>query len=135
MRIGRKWPRWILPLRSSSALTKNIVVDVIDKYQVQYVNQTEMNSSDLVFVCVPTPTSTDGLSCDVAAVEIARIGFDLLCASVRRSLQLRSIRLIEETGENVAYSPEYLGMAGAGRFDFLRFHTSRAQVLTLASAT
>jgi UDP-glucose/GDP-mannose dehydrogenase family, NAD binding domain len=47
-------------------------LSILDKYRPRYntdKHQQDPNSSDLIFVCVPTPTGSDGFACDTSAVE------------------------------------------------------------------
>lgn len=68
-----------------------------------------LDSCDLVFVAVPTPTASNGRSCDLSAVlEIV--------AAVKAPMCLRSTvppgtveELIAKTGKQIAFSPEYIG--------------------------
>lgn len=68
-----------------------------------------INTCDLVFLCVPTPSAADGLSCDVSAVEecVAWITAPLC---VRSTIPPGTCdRLSAATGRPLAFSPEYLG--------------------------
>jgi UDPglucose 6-dehydrogenase len=87
-------------------------VFIYDKFQKPYDGMERkllVNSSDLVFVCVPTPTGADGFSCDLSAVEE--------CADwITPPFCIRSTvipgtvdRLAAHTGKAIAFSPEYLG--------------------------
>ena len=40
-----------------------------EKEGVNFANKTEVNKCDLAVICVPTPTSNDGMSCDTSIVE------------------------------------------------------------------
>jgi UDPglucose 6-dehydrogenase len=87
-------------------------VAIYDKYQPP--NDTKrrkaaVNDSDLVFVCVPTPTAPDGFSCDTSCVEecLEWIGAPVC---IRSTVVPGTVdRLIAATGKDIAFSPEYLG--------------------------
>ena len=67
-----------------------------------------VNHCDLVFICVPTPSRSDG-SCDVSIVEE-------VVRWVNRPICIKSTippgttdRLVAETGKQIVFSPEYTG--------------------------
>jgi UDPglucose 6-dehydrogenase len=70
-----------------------------------------INTCDLVFLCVPTPTSVDGMSCDLTAVEECVNWINApLC--IRSTIPPGTVdRLSAATGKLIAFSPEYLGEA------------------------
>jgi UDPglucose 6-dehydrogenase len=87
-------------------------VTIYDKFRPPYDTDQQLrrvNESDLVFLCVPTPTAADGASCDVSIVEE--------CVSwIEPPICIRSTivpgtadRLSAQTGKAIAFSPEYLG--------------------------
>jgi UDPglucose 6-dehydrogenase len=87
-------------------------VAIYDKFQAPHNSadrKDAVNASDLVFVCVPTPTATDGLSCDVSAVEEC---IDWLQAPtcIRSTIVPGTVdRLAAKTRKAISFSPEYLG--------------------------
>jgi UDPglucose 6-dehydrogenase len=85
-------------------------LEIYDKYSAQYsVANQRLNNTDLVFVCVPTPPSSDGLSCDTTAVEES-IQWLHPPICIRSTIPPGTVdRLVSETGKQIAYSPEYLG--------------------------
>jgi UDPglucose 6-dehydrogenase len=94
---------------------------VFDPYQAKFCDPSRrdcINSCDLVFLCVPTPSNDDG--CDLSIVDE--------CASwIKVPLSIKSTvipgtieRLVAVTGNtNIAFSPEYLGES--------RFHPWREE--------
>lgn len=68
-----------------------------------------INRCDLVFLCAPTPTAKDGMSCDLSAVEECVKWIEApLC--IRSTIVPGTCdRLSAETGRPLAFSPEYLG--------------------------
>src|SRR5271157_138393 len=89
---------------------------VFDKYLPDF-NTTErmasINRCELVFVCVPTPTTAETLSADASAVAET-------VAWVRVPMCIRSTilpgtteMLAAQSGKAIAFSPEYLGEAPA----------------------
>ncbi len=83
-----------------------------DKYQ-PLLNSAEqkcrLNTSELVFVAVPTPTATDGLSCDTSCVEeCLEWIYPPVC--LRSTVIPGTVdRLAAQTGKAISFSPEYLG--------------------------
>lgn len=68
-----------------------------------------VNQSDLVFVCVPTPTASDGYSCDTSCVEEC-LEWILPPICIRSTVVPGTVdRLAEKTGRAISFSPEYLG--------------------------
>jgi nucleotide sugar dehydrogenase len=71
-----------------------------------------VNHSDIIFVCVPTPSSADG-SCDVSIVEkvvkkIASYKKDVVVIIKSTVVPGTTKRLIQETGLKIAFNPEFL---------------------------
>jgi UDPglucose 6-dehydrogenase len=90
----------------------NHELSIFDKYLPPY-NTAEckesLNSSDLVFVCVPTPSATDGVTCDTSAVEEC-LEWLLPPVCIRSTIIPGTVdRLSRETAKAIAFSPEYLG--------------------------
>ncbi len=85
---------------------------IYDKFQAAFSGneaKEEINRCELVFLCVPTPTSSDGFSCDLTEVEecVAWIA-PPLC--IRSTVPPGTVdRLAQEYGRQIAFSPEYLG--------------------------
>src|ERR1035441_7120156 len=68
-----------------------------------------VNTSDVVFLCVPTPTATDGVSCDVSAVEEC-VDWITPPICIRSTVIPGTVdRLAAETGKTISFCPEYLG--------------------------
>ena len=72
-------------------------------------NRRDINLSDLVFLCVPTPSALSDGSCDTSIV-------DECVEWIQPPICIRSTavpgtvdRLIAKTGKSIAFSPEYLG--------------------------
>jgi UDPglucose 6-dehydrogenase len=87
-------------------------VHAYDKYICGYdseENKDLVNSCDLVFVAVPTPTADDGISCDLSAIEEV-FGWLEAPACVRSTIPPGTIdRLQSSSLAPVAFSPEYIG--------------------------
>lgn len=71
-----------------------------------------VNHSDIIFVCVPTPSNADG-SCNVSIVEkvvekIASYKKDLVVVIKSTVVPGTTKRLIQETGLKIAFNPEFL---------------------------
>jgi UDPglucose 6-dehydrogenase len=68
-----------------------------------------INSCDLTFLCVPTPTAADGMSCDLTAVNECA-GWITVPLCIRSTVIPGTVeRLAALTGNLIAFSPEYLG--------------------------
>jgi UDPglucose 6-dehydrogenase len=85
---------------------------IYDKFQTLYGDSTcqhAVNRADLVFLCVPTPTGPDGLSCDISAVQECLAWIDVpVC--IRSTVPPGTTdRLFANTGKPIAFSPEYIG--------------------------
>jgi len=87
-------------------------IAIFDKYLSGFnteASQRSVNSCDLVFLSVPTPTSADGFSADISAV---RECLDWINAPVciRSTVPPGTTRsLLAQTGKRVCFSPEYIG--------------------------
>jgi UDPglucose 6-dehydrogenase len=84
---------------------------VYDKFQTAHsssLHKESVNSCDLVFLCVPTPSDPDG-TCDVSAVEECAEWITCpLC--VRSTIPPGTTdRLSAKNGRLVGFSPEYIG--------------------------
>jgi len=71
-----------------------------------------VNHSDIIFVCVPTPSNADG-SCDVSIVEkvvekIASYKKDVVVVIKSTVVPGTTKRLMQETGLKIAFNPEFL---------------------------
>jgi UDPglucose 6-dehydrogenase len=68
----------------------------------------EINSCDLVFVAVPTPSLQNG-GCDISAVEeVVQWVTPPMC--IKSTIPPGTVRrLVEESGKQIAFSPEYVG--------------------------
>jgi len=87
-------------------------ISVYDRFQEPYQsveNKLLVNASDLVFVCVPTPTAGDGPHCDISAVEEC-LDWITRPACIRSTIPPGTVdRLTANTGKSISFSPEYLG--------------------------
>jgi UDPglucose 6-dehydrogenase len=87
-------------------------VRIYDKFQALHCSaecKILVNHSDLVFVCVPTPTAADGISCDVSAVEEC-LSWLTPPVCIRSTVVPGTVdRLAAMTGKAISFSPEYLG--------------------------
>ena len=62
-----------------------------------------VNSCDLVFICVPTPTRTDGRTCDVSAVEES-VRWVVRPMCIRSTIPAGTVdRLMYETGKEISF--------------------------------
>jgi UDPglucose 6-dehydrogenase len=87
-------------------------VKVYDKYQLPYHKAEQkclLNGSDLVFVCVPTPSAADGLSCDTSCVEECLEWIEPPVCLRSTVIPGTVDRLTAKTGKAICFSPEYLG--------------------------
>ena len=85
-------------------------VVIYDKHQREHSeSKVQVNECDLVFVCVPTPVGSDGMSCDLSAVEECVRWIEApIC--IRSTVPPGTCdRLAKETGQTIVFSPEYLG--------------------------
>ena len=87
-------------------------VMIYDKFQAPHNSadrKDAVNASDLVFLCVPTPTATDGTSCDVSSVEEC-IDWLQPPICIRSTIVPGTVdRLAAKTRKAISFSPEYLG--------------------------
>lgn len=85
---------------------------IYDKSQPSYCLTEQkdcINSCNLVFICVPTPTAIDGRTCDVSAVEES-VGWIVRPMCIRSTIPPGTVdRLIYETAKEISFSPEYIG--------------------------
>jgi len=92
-----------------SGSSANTVV-VYDKFQKPFQErrrQEEINTCDLVFVCVPTPSRNDG-TCDTSAVEEC-IGWITPPICIKSTVIPGTVERLSEGNRQVAFSPEYIG--------------------------
>jgi UDPglucose 6-dehydrogenase len=87
-------------------------VVIFDKFRPPYdssANRDAINTCELVFLCVPTPTAADGSSCDVSAVEEC-VAWLTAPICIRSTIIPGTVdRLSAATGKRLAFSPEYIG--------------------------
>lgn len=87
-------------------------VVLFDKFKPEIsgeVQKRRINECDLVFLTVSTPTASDGISCDLGAVEEC-VGWIEAPICIRSTIVPGTCdRLHAETGKQIAFSPEYLG--------------------------
>lgn len=87
-------------------------ISIYDKFQQSYClteQKDSVNSCDLVFICVPTPTRTDGRTCDVSAVEES-VRWVVRPMCIRSTIPPGTVdRLMYETDKEISFSPEYIG--------------------------
>jgi len=103
--VGSALVRWLAKSDEHS-------VAIYDKLQPAYnseASRQEINECDLVFLCVPTPTALDGLSCDLSAVEECAAWITApLC--IKSTVPPGTVdRLAMVTRQAIAFSPEYIG--------------------------
>jgi UDPglucose 6-dehydrogenase len=103
--VGSALCRWLTKSAEHS-------VEIYDKFQPPFnseLSRQNINGCDLVFLCVPTPTASDGLSCDLSAVEecVAWITAPLC---IKSTVPPGTVdRLAMEATRSIAFSPEYIG--------------------------
>jgi len=87
-------------------------VKIYDKFQSPH-NTAELkvavNTCDLVFVCVPTPTGADGMSCDFSAVEECVEWITPPICIRSTIIPGTTDHLASKTSKAISFSPEYLG--------------------------
>jgi UDPglucose 6-dehydrogenase len=87
-------------------------VVIYDKYEAPYnslSSKLAMNACDLVFVCVPTPSGSDGLSCETSGVEeVVEWVTSPICVK-STVIPGTTERLGARTGRPIGFSPEYMG--------------------------
>jgi len=84
---------------------------IYDKFQAPHNTEekkAEINTCELVFVCVPTPAAADG-SCDISAVREC-VGWVQVPMCIKSTVPPGTTEsLIRETGKQLAFSPEHIG--------------------------
>jgi UDPglucose 6-dehydrogenase len=72
-------------------------------------HRNQVNECDFVFVCVPTPSGPDGMSCDTSAVEeVVRWVKAPIC--IKSTVVPGTVdRLASVVGRSIVCSPEYVG--------------------------
>jgi UDPglucose 6-dehydrogenase len=83
---------------------------VYDKFQKPFdgpYQQQEINSCDLVFVCVPTPSRNDR-SCDISAVEEC-VGWITRPICIKSTVIPGTVERLSNGNKQIAFSPEYIG--------------------------
>jgi UDPglucose 6-dehydrogenase len=103
--VGSTLERWL-------ALSDEHQVAIYDKLRPGYnsdLARRQINECDLVFLCVPTPTGADGLSCDLSAVEECAAWITApLC--IKSTVPPGTVdRLAQTASSPIAFSPEYIG--------------------------
>src|ERR1022692_3565208 len=90
-----------------------VSVSLYDKFIEQLgstVHRKRINDCDLVFVCVPTPSSPDdGLSCDISAVEDAVSWIEAPVCIKSTVIPGTTDHLSRKIGRSLVFSPEYIG--------------------------
>ena len=92
----------------SSNRANNIVI--YDKFKKPFDGsdrQEEINNCDLVFVCVPTPSRTDGC-CDTSAVEEC-VGWITRPICIKSTVVPGTVERLSSANRQIAFSPEYIG--------------------------
>ena len=89
-------------------------VCVYDKYLPEYCspgNMEAVDTCDLVFVAVPTPTAADGCSADLSAV-VESVTWINAPICIRSTIPAgTTATLIRDTAKQIAFSPAFLGEA------------------------
>lgn len=92
--------------------SSRVGVCIYDKYQEAHrsqANRASVNQCDIVFVCVPTPTATDGMTCDLTAVQEC-IEWTTSPVCIRSTvIPGTASRLATQTRKIIGFSPEYIG--------------------------
>jgi UDPglucose 6-dehydrogenase len=87
-------------------------VHLFDKYLPDHSadhNKDRINSCDLVFISVPTPTASDGSSCDLSAIEDV-FGWLRAPTCIKSTIPPGTVDRLERTSHApIAFSPEYIG--------------------------
>jgi len=87
-------------------------VVIYDKFNPAYRDSKQRRfvaNADLVFVCVPTPLGSDGMSCDTSAVEEC-IDWIRSPVCIRSTVVPGTVdRLTRGSSRLIGFSPEYLG--------------------------
>jgi UDPglucose 6-dehydrogenase len=95
---------------------------VFDKFNARcsgWEHAAAVNSCDLVFISVPTPSRPDG-SCDVSAVEEV-VGWVNKPMCIKSTIPPGTTdRLVAESGKQIVFSPEYTGETA--------FHAHKSQL-------
>lgn len=92
--------------------------DVYDKYKTE--NNTKRNIQyDIAFICTDTPR-TEEAKCDISSVKAAINETDAKIYVIKSTvLPGTTLSLIESTGKNIVFSPEYYGgTQHCNNFDF-----------------
>jgi UDPglucose 6-dehydrogenase len=97
-------------------------VAIYDKFKQPYCNHSDrnnVNSCDLAFVAVPTPTTGTGC-CDTSAVEeVAHWLKPPMCIK-STVIPGTTDRLVRDTGKNIVFSPEYVGETPYHKYSMTR---------------
>lgn len=91
---------------------RNHAISVYDKYIRELgtsAHRKAVNKCDLVFISVPTPTSDDGLACDISAVEDAISWVEAPTCVKSTVIPGTTDQLSRKIGRALAFSPEYVG--------------------------
>jgi UDPglucose 6-dehydrogenase len=92
-----------------SSDSSNTIV-VYDKFQEPFKGrhqQQEINTCDLVFVCVPTPSRKDG-TCDTSAVDEC-VGWITCPICIKSTVIPGTVERLSNGNRQIAFSPEYIG--------------------------
>jgi len=99
-------------LEALFSLSKQNQLFIYDKFQPEYsaeVQKSAINTCDLVFVSVPTPSAADGVSCDTSAVYEA-VSWITPPMCIKSTIPPGTVDdLTAKTGKQIAFSPEYVG--------------------------
>jgi UDPglucose 6-dehydrogenase len=83
--------------------------DKFNKTLNQKHHREAINQCELVFLAVPTPTGSDGVSCDVSAVEECVSWIEAPICIKSTVVPGTTARLASRHGREIAFSPEYVG--------------------------
>jgi len=80
-------------------------------HDVNYTNKDEVNTCDLALICVPTPTSKDGLSCDTSIVEEVLSWLKTPLVLIKSTIKPGTTEILQNKFPNsqLVFSPEYVG--------------------------
>ncbi len=80
---------------------------------VKFADKDELNKCDMVLVCVPTPTSVDGKTCDTSIVEGIFEWLTVPLVLIKSTIKPgTTAKLQEKYAGDIVFSPEFVGEGG-----------------------